>query len=322
MGFNWANYSCTMPVLGCATVLYTSWEVVVILCNAYPMIVARAKIMFRNHICVCKICTLEQKVALRKLEGLCTLRVSSANSWFAIGSPVEAHESSCSKRVIFSIFVAMVARKFCAALLLEVEQQPTGNIAMPRGATPENRAEVDDIMLELDGTPNKSKFGASAMLGVSLSIPRAGAGTKRIPLYKHIQEISGTKELVMPVPAFNVINGGSHAGNNLAMQECLILPVGASSFREALRMGCQDSVDNTVYHILKGIIKAKCGQDASNVGDEGGFAPNVQDNREGLLLLMDEIEKAGYTCKLGVPDPVPSHSILLLVLFILQCSQA
>ena len=102
-----------------------------------------------------------------------------------------------------------------------------------------NQADVDAIMLEIDGTPNKSKLGANAILGVSLSVCRTGAGAKGVPLYRHIQEISGTKELVMPVPAFNVINGGSHAGNNLAMQEFMILPVGATSFAEALRMGSE-----------------------------------------------------------------------------------
>ncbi|KAH9722442.1 Enolase 1 [Citrus sinensis] len=144
-----------------------------------------------------------------------------------------------------------------------------------------DQAEVDAIMLEIDGTPNKSKIGANAILGVSLSVCRAGAGAKGVPLYKHIQELSGTKELVMPVPAFNVINGGSHAGNNLAMQEFMILPVGATSFAEALRMGSE------VYHILKGIIKEKYGQDACNVGDEG-------------VLLTDAIEKAGYTGKIKI----------------------
>ncbi|OIW15430.1 hypothetical protein TanjilG_12284 [Lupinus angustifolius] len=151
-----------------------------------------------------------------------------------------------------------------------------------------NQADVDAIMLEIDGTPNKSKLGANAILGVSLSVCRAGTGAKGVPLYKHIQEISGTKELVMPVPAFNVINGGSHAGNNLAMQEFMILPVGATSFAEASAWA------------VKGIIKAKYGQDACNVGDEGGFAPNVQDNREGLVLLIDAIEKAGYTGKIKI----------------------
>ncbi|KAH7431492.1 hypothetical protein KP509_08G051400 [Ceratopteris richardii] len=149
-------------------------------------------------------------------------------------------------------------------------------------------------MLELDGTSNKSKLGANAILGVSLSLCRAGAGAHGVPLYKHIQHLAGVEELVMPVPAFNVINGGSHAGNKLAMQEFMILPIGASSFTEALRMGSE------VYQVLKGIIKKKYGQDACNVGDEGGFAPNIQDNREGLVLLVDAIEKAGYTGKVKI----------------------
>lgn len=105
-------------------------------------------------------------------------------------------------------------------------------------------------MLEIDGTPNKSKLGANAILGVSLSVCRAGAGAKGVPLYKHIQEISGTKELVMPVPAFNVINGGSHAGNSLAMQEFMILPVGAKSFAEALRMGSEGMRINSILSCL------------------------------------------------------------------------
>ncbi|XP_051113658.1 enolase 1, chloroplastic [Andrographis paniculata] len=167
-----------------------------------------------------------------------------------------------------------------------------------------NQKDVDAVMLDIDGTPNKSKLGANAILGVSLSVCRAGAGAKGVPLYKHIQEISGTKELVMPVPAFNVINGGSHAGNNLAMQEFMILPTGAASFSEALRMGSE------VYHTLKGIIKDRYGQDACNVGDEGGFAPNVQDNREGLVLLVDAIEKAGYTGKIKIGMDVAASEFL------------
>ncbi|GAA0151525.1 lyase [Lithospermum erythrorhizon] len=173
------------------------------------------------------------------------------------------------------------------------------------GVDVRNQADVDAIMLDIDGTPNKSQLGANAILGVSLSVCRAGAAAKGVPLYKHIQEISGTKELVMPVPAFNVINGGSHAGNNLAMQEFMVLPVGATSFAEALQMGSE------VYHILKGIIKAKYGQDACNVGDEGGFAPNVQDNREGLVLLIDAIEKAGYTGKIKIGMDVAASEFLM-----------
>jgi enolase len=107
------------------------------------------------------------------------------------------------------------------------------------GVDVRNQSDIDSLMLEIDGTPNKSKLGANAILGASLSVCRAGAGAKGIPLYKHIQEISSTKELVMPVPAFNVINGGSHAGNSLAMQEFMILPVGATSFAEALCMGSE-----------------------------------------------------------------------------------
>ncbi|KAI6704409.1 hypothetical protein NL676_007371 [Syzygium grande] len=173
------------------------------------------------------------------------------------------------------------------------------------GVDVRNHTDVDAIMLEIDSTPNKSTMGANAILGVSLSPCRAGVGAKRVPLYKHIQEISGTKELVMPVPAFNVINGGSHAGNNLAMQEFMILPVGATSFTEALRMGSE------VYHVLKGIIKAKYGQDACNVGDEGGFTPNVQDNREELVLLMDAIEKAVYTGKIKIGMYVAASEFFL-----------
>lgn len=102
-----------------------------------------------------------------------------------------------------------------------------------------NQKDIDNIMLELDGTPNKGNLGANAILGVSLSVCRAGAGADGVPLYRHIQALAGTKELVMPVPALNVINGGSHAGNKLAMQEFMILPVGASSFKEAMQMGCE-----------------------------------------------------------------------------------
>lgn len=98
-----------------------------------------------------------------------------------------------------------------------------------------------------------------------------------VPLYRHIADLAGNKDLVLPVPALNVINGGSHAGNRLAMQEFMILPTGASSFSEAMRMGSE------TYHHLKNVIKAKYGQDACNVGDEGGFAPNIQSNNEGML---------------------------------------
>ncbi|KAJ1692834.1 Enolase [Rhynchospora pubera] len=168
------------------------------------------------------------------------------------------------------------------------------------GKDPTAQTEIDNYMVQqLDGTKNqwgwcKQKLGANAILAVSLAICKAGASVKKIPLYQHIANLAGNKNLVLPVPAFNVINGGSHAGNKLAMQEFMILPVGATSFKEAMKMGVE------VYHNLKSVIKKKYGQDATNVGDEGGFAPNIQENKEGLELLKTAIEKAGYTGKVVI----------------------
>ncbi|PNF26872.1 Enolase [Cryptotermes secundus] len=156
------------------------------------------------------------------------------------------------------------------------------------------QTEIDDFMLKLDGTPNKSKLGANAILGVSLAVCKAGAAKKGVPLYKHIADLAGVKELVLPVPAFNVINGGSHAGNKLAMQEFMILPTGAGTFTEAMKIGSE------VYHHLKKVIKDKFGLDATAVGDEGGFAPNIQNNKEGLQLIKDAIDQAGYTGKVEI----------------------
>ncbi|KAI9092521.1 hypothetical protein K1719_027649 [Acacia pycnantha] len=168
------------------------------------------------------------------------------------------------------------------------------------GKDPTKQTEIDNYMVQqLDGTVNewgwcKQKLGANAILAVSLAVCKAGALVKKIPLYQHIANLAGNKTLVLPVPSFNVINGGSHAGNKLAMQEFMILPVGASSFKEAMKMGVE------VYHHLKAVIKKKYGQDATNVGDEGGFAPNIQENKEGLELLKTAIAKAGYTGKVVI----------------------
>jgi len=157
-----------------------------------------------------------------------------------------------------------------------------------------DQAAVDDFMIKLDGTPNKSKLGANAILGVSLAVCKAGAAELGIPLYMHIAKLAGRNEVILPVPAFNVINGGSHAGNKLAMQEFMILPTGASSFTEAMRMGSE------IYHHLKSVIKAKFGLDATAVGDEGGFAPNILNNKDALLLIEEAIAKAGYTGKIEI----------------------
>jgi len=155
---------------------------------------------------------------------------------------------------------------------------------------------IDDIMLALDGTDNKSKLGANAILGVSLAVCKAGAAEKGVPLYHHIADLAGkpTDKFILPVPALNVINGGSHAGNKLAMQEFMLLPIGAPSFSEAMRIGAE------CYHTLKGVIAAKYGADATGVGDEGGFAPNILSNKEGLELLKAAIAKAGYTDKVKI----------------------
>jgi enolase len=154
--------------------------------------------------------------------------------------------------------------------------------------------EIDELMLKLDGTETKSKLGANAILGVSLAVARAGASHLGIPLYRHIANLAGVKDITLPVPAFNVINGGSHAGNGLPFQEFMILPVGAPNFKEAMRWGAE------VYHTLKAVIKDKYGADATNVGDEGGFAPSIKDPREGMELLKVAIEKAGYTGKVKI----------------------
>merc|ERR1712232_1028736 len=162
--------------------------------------------------------------------------------------------------------------------------------------------EIDTLMIEeLDGEQNewgwsKSKLGANAILAVSMALCRAGAASMQMPLYEYIANLAGrpTDNYVMPVPSFNVINGGSHAGNRLACQEFMILPTGASTFKEALVIGCE------VYHNLKKVIGEKYGQDACNVGDEGGFAPNVQDNTEALDVLMTAIKKSGHEAKVKI----------------------
>jgi enolase len=158
-----------------------------------------------------------------------------------------------------------------------------------------NQTAIDQLLLQLDGTENKGKLGANAILGVSMAVCRAGAAAKQIPLHEHLAQLAGNTDAnILPVPCFNIINGGSHAGNKLAMQEFMILPTGASSFAQAMQMGSE------VYHHLKKVIKQKYGQDATNVGDEGGFAPNIQDNREGLELVKTAIASAGYTGKIKI----------------------
>ncbi len=143
---------------------------------------------------------------------------------------------------------------------------------------------IDKIMIDLDGTDNKGKLGANAILGVSLAVAKAAADSADLPLYRYV---GGPNAHVLPVPMMNIVNGGSHADSNVDVQEFMIAPVGASSFREALRTGAE------VYHALKSVLKER--GLSTGLGDEGGFAPNLDSNREALDLIIVAIEKAGFT---------------------------
>ena len=146
---------------------------------------------------------------------------------------------------------------------------------------------VDRIMIDLDGTENKEKLGANAILAVSLANAKAAAVDKKVPLYQHISELNNTPgEYLMPVPMMNIINGGEHADNNVDIQEFMIQPVGAENFREALRMGAE------IFHNLKKVLSGMGLSTA--VGDEGGFAPNLASNEEALAVIVKAVEAAGY----------------------------
>jgi len=164
-----------------------------------------------------------------------------------------------------------------------------------------DQAAVDAFLNKLDGTTNKTKIGANAILGVSMAVAKAAAAEKRVPLYAHISDLSGTKKpYVLPVPFMNVVNGGSHAGGSLAFQEFMIVPSAAPSFSEAMRQGAE------VYQKLKALTKKRYGQSAGNVGDEGGVAPDIQTAEEALSLITDAIEEAGYTGQIKIAMDVAS----------------
>jgi enolase len=162
-----------------------------------------------------------------------------------------------------------------------------------------DQVEVDQTLIKLDGTTNKSKLGANALLAVSLATARAAAACLEIPLYSYL---GGPNGRTLPVPMMNIINGGAHADNNVDFQEFMVVPVGASSFREALRIGAE------VFHELKSVLKKK--GYATSVGDEGGFAPNLRSNEEAIETILESITKAGYTagadCLLAL-DPAASE---------------
>ncbi|TNE84335.1 MAG: phosphopyruvate hydratase [Deltaproteobacteria bacterium] len=151
------------------------------------------------------------------------------------------------------------------------------------GLDARDQAGIDKLLIELDGTPNKSRLGANAILGASLAVAKAGAEACNLPLYRYV---GGPTARTLPVPLMNILNGGSHADNNVDIQEFMVLPVGAPTFAEALRCGAE------IYHGLKSVLKAK--GLATGVGDEGGFAPDLPNNTAALDLICEAIEKAGY----------------------------
>ena len=182
-----------------------------------------------------------------------------------------------------------------------------------KGMDVTKQKEIDTKMIEeVDGTKSdwgsfKTKIGANAILAVSLANARAGAKALNIPLYKHIATLAGkgTDKFVMPVPSLNIINGGEHAGNLLAMQEFMILPTGATSFKEGIRIGAE------VYHNLAKLIKKRYGKAAANVGDEGGFGvPQIKDEFETLELILDAIKEAGHEGKIEIGLDVASSEFI------------
>jgi len=151
------------------------------------------------------------------------------------------------------------------------------------GMDPARQPEIDRLMIEMDGTPNKGKLGANAILGVSMAVARAAAMSAGLPLYAYL---GGPRAVRLPVPMMNILNGGKHADNSVDFQEFMVMPIGAPSFAEALRYGAE------TFHALKGILKKK--GYATRVGDEGGFAPNLKSNDEACEVILEAIGKAGY----------------------------
>ena len=159
------------------------------------------------------------------------------------------------------------------------------NIIAPEliGEDASNQQQIDNLMIEIDGTENKAKLGANAILSVSLAAAKAASLAYKMPLYRYLGGLNAT---ILPVPMMNIINGGAHADNNIDFQEFMIAPVGAYNFQEAIRIGSE------IFHTLKSVLKGK--GLATSVGDEGGFAPNLKSNEEGIEVILEAIEKAGY----------------------------
>ena len=191
------------------------------------------------------------------------------------------------------------AKRYGGKGVLKAIANVNGTIAAKlKGADAANQSAIDRTMIEMDGTANKSKLGANAMLGVSLANAHAGAAAKGVPLYLYLNPDAR----VMPVPMMNVLNGGRHADSNVDMQEFMIMPVGGASMAEAIRMGAE------VFHALAAVLKKR--GHSTNVGDEGGFAPNLRNNEEPIELLLEAIANAGYRAGADVSialDPASSE---------------
>ncbi|CAN8247416.1 unnamed protein product [Cochlearia groenlandica] len=162
------------------------------------------------------------------------------------------------------------------------------------GMDPKLQAQIDQAMIDLDKTEKKNELGANAILAVSIAACKAGAAEKEVPLCKHISDLSGRANMMLPVPAFTVLSGGKHASNNFCIQEIMILPIGASRFEEALQWGSE------TYHHLKAVVTEKNGNLGCNVGEDGGLAPDISSLKEGLELVKEAINRTGYGDKIKI----------------------
>jgi enolase len=161
-----------------------------------------------------------------------------------------------------------------------------GELAKALAGREADQSAIDRFMIDTDGTPNKARLGANATLGVSMALARAVAAAQRVPVYRHVAALFGTRELTLPVPMMNILNGGAHADSSVDFQEFMVMPLGAASFSEGLRAGVE------IFHALRSILKKK--GHSTGVGDEGGFAPNLSSNREAVDVVLEAISQAGY----------------------------
>ncbi|WP_461518499.1 phosphopyruvate hydratase [Porticoccus sp.] len=206
----------------------------------------------------------------------------------SIGTACAPSGASTGSREALELRDGDKSRYLGKGVLKAVENINTDIRSLLLGKDVADQRELDRLMIEADGTENKSKFGANTILAVSLAAAKAAAISRGIPLYAHIADINGTPgRYSMPVPMMNILNGGEHADNNVDIQEFMVQPVSAKSFAEALRMGAE------IFHSLKKVLSSKGLNTA--VGDEGGFAPNLSSNAEALAVIKEAVEAAGYT---------------------------